>query len=225
MSATIQARETDILTQLTDGLTQDQAAAVSRSFRHRAYAAGAKIITEGDYQDFVYVIESGRAKVSLGKNTVLVAGPGEFLAFDSLFSDTYNKTIVALEDTSVIYSPRDTLLRLMETSPQIAANVIKILNNHARSLEDRIVSFSGGTLQRRLVATLLKLAEDGKPADDGRILVAGATHEFLASIVGASREAVTIALGKLRDSGTVEQVGRGNLLVNVDSLARLSAGE
>ncbi len=72
----------------------------------RRYAAGATIIHEGDEGDSVYVLLSGRVKVSVtatdGHQSVLcVLGPGELLGeFESIDEDEGPRTAdnVALED-------------------------------------------------------------------------------------------------------------------------------
>lgn len=234
MTSVLSDRAVDVpegaLSTLIQGLNPEQASQVVRSFRVRVFVSGVVIQQQDEYQDFVYIVKSGKARVtrrvSRGQeSTLLVVGAGDFFGLESLFSDRSGKNVVALEELTALYSPRETLLFLMETIPQLASNVVRLLSSRASMLEDRIVSFTGGALQRRLVLALLKLSEDGEKSSDGVKVPGTVTHEFLSSIVGASREAVTIALGKLKEAGAIQQLGKGNLVVKTEILLRLSEGE
>ena len=209
----------DAMTALVSGIGEVELAQIQRGFRERTLAAGTKIAKQGDFQDFVYIIKSGRAKISKAStkgqdSTIAIVGPGDEVGMSSLFSEDSGVNCVALDELTVLYSTRDTLLFLMQSIPCLATNVARILSRRIGQLEERISSFVGGSLPRRLSIALLKLSNEGTPVTGGGVQLSGAiTHEFLASLVGASREAVTLALGKLRESGAIVQISKGTLVV------------
>jgi CRP/FNR family transcriptional regulator len=215
---------------LVADLSTEHAGAVGRVFRQRTFNAGAVILKEGEYQDFVYIVQSGKARITRSRDrgkdsTILMVGPGDFIGFDSLFTENADKTAIAIESLTVVYSPRDTLIHFMDTIPQFGINISKILSARIQALEERISSFSGGAMMRRLVPVLLKMAEAGEKVDESSVKVVGATHEFLASVVGASRESVTIALNKIKGQKAIKQEGKGVLVVKPKILQRISENE
>ena len=225
METATESRTEGALADLVRDLPVDQEQLVSRVFRQRQLKAGSVVVEEGDYPDFVYIVKEGSARVFKRtqrepESTLFIAGPGDTFGFESLFSESSERAVIAMEDLVVAYSPRDTVLHLMETVPQFSINVARLLTGCVKKMEDRAVSLSSGTLQQRLVLALLKLAEGGEQSEEGVKLV-GVTHEFLSTVVGASREAVTIALLKIKKTGAIPQQGKGTLIVNPDILRSL----
>ena len=214
----------DAMAALSADVTEQSLNQVQRGFRERVFSAGTKIAKQGDFQDFIYIIKAGRARVSKTAakgqdSTIAILGPGDEIGMSSLFSETSGVNCVALDELTVVYSTRDTLLFLMQSIPCLATNVARILSRRIGQLEERISSFVGGSLARRLSLALLKLSSEGTESADGGVQLSGAiTHEFLASLVGASREAVTLALGKLRESGAIVQISKGTLVVRPEVL-------
>jgi CRP-like cAMP-binding protein len=126
---------------------------------------------------------------------------------------------VALDELVVMYATRDTLLFLIPKVPSLAINIARVLSRLIEQLEERISPFAGGPLRHRLSVELIDLSSGGSQETDGWIRLSGAiTHALPASLVGASREAVTLALGKLRESGAVKQIGKGTLVVRPEVL-------
>jgi DNA-binding GntR family transcriptional regulator len=75
-------------------------------------------------------------------------------------------------------------------------------------------------LPQRLSAELCRLAQQGHTTTDGILIKPAPSHEKLAAIVGAEREAVTRALLALAADGLIRS-GRRQVLVL--DIARLSA--
>ena len=72
--------------------------ALLRSFRKRAFAAHAKIISKGERGDVCYVLESGRALVHDGNRVLCHLTPGDFFGEDALITEGYrNADVSALE--------------------------------------------------------------------------------------------------------------------------------
>jgi CRP/FNR family cyclic AMP-dependent transcriptional regulator len=102
---------------------------------------------------------------------------------------------------------------------------ISLLSERLAMCEVRLSDQVRKEVQARLASLVLGLSEPkGDFARDGsRKIPVRYTHEQLASMVGAKREAVTRALGRLRREGSVEIRDRHIHVVDVDALAR-SAG-
>ena len=68
---------------------------------------------------------------------------------------------------------------------------------------------------------LLELVETyGKSTSNGLLITQKLSHQDMASIIGATRETVTITLGELQDEGFLRIERRMITLTNVDYLAK-----
>jgi CRP/FNR family transcriptional regulator len=101
----------------------------------------------------------------------------------------------------------------MHDDPQLALNVVAELSRALHGLSERVASYAGSWAIRRLAEMLHKLMIEGEPDPLGVRLAQGVTHEFLAGLVGAARETITIQLSKLRKDGVIVQDGRAIIIV------------
>ena len=114
---------------------------------------------------------------------------------------------------------------LVFRNPEVGVKTISLLSERLAACEVRLSDQVRKEVPARLASLVLGLSEHkGVFARDGsRKIPVRYTHEQLASMVGANREAVTRALGKLRREGSVEIRDRHIHIVDADALA-LSAG-
>lgn len=93
------------------------------------------------------------------------------------------------------------------TEPRIAANLVRVLAAQVADRELAVAIALEPRVERRLLLKLRQLAERfGRVTPQGIRLDLRLTHQQLAEMVGAVRESVTIALGKLvqNDEITIE---------------------
>ncbi len=114
---------------------------------------------------------------------------------------------------------------LVFRNPKVGVKAISLLSERLAVCEVRLSDQVRKEVPARLASLVLGLSEHkGVFASDGsRRIPVRYTHEQLASMVGANREAVTRALGRLRREGSVEIRDRHIHVLDVDALAR-SAG-
>ena len=92
-------------------------------------------------------------------------------------------------------------------------------------MEDRWADMVGKEVLARLAGVLYMLAEsEGVMTPEGPMIPTRYTHAQLASMIGANREAVTRAIGELREGGCVEVKRRRVYVRDLDALRR-DAGE
>ena len=84
--------------------------------------------------------------------------------------------------------------------PALAANLVKVLSAQIAERELAVAIALEPRVERRLLLKLRQLAERwGRVTPDGIRLDLRLTHQELANMVGAVRESVTIALGRLAE--------------------------
>ena len=122
-------------------LTYDEMMEVARITRERVYEKGQMIYMAGDKGEKLYVIHSGKVKITRitdsGKEQVIrVLGPGEFMGELSLFSSLpLTDNGEALTKTRVCVIDGQKLKDLMKRFPAIALKVIEELSKRLENLK------------------------------------------------------------------------------------------
>ncbi len=89
--------------------------------------------------------------------------------------------------------------------PALAANLVRVLSAQIADRELAVAIALEPRVERRLLLKRRQLAERwGRVTPDGIRLDLRLTHQELANMVGAVRESVTIALGRLAEAGEIE---------------------
>lgn len=176
-----------------------------------------------DHGETLYLIIEGRVKVSRlaegGKEVVL-----DFYHKDDFFGemgfrgpDHQGEQAVALEKTSLMLWTVPELKRLMMRTPALGPALLRVLSQKLVDANNRIESFCLDPINRRLVKTLLHLADRfGQAAEDNLVHLLPITHEQLARYVGTSREIVTQYMNQFRRDRLLRYSRRG---VDLDEAA------
>jgi CRP/FNR family transcriptional regulator, cyclic AMP receptor protein len=176
-----------------------------------------------------------------------VVGGGR-LALAFIAEEDRERTIGILEEGDVIVRPtdgwaevgprvrcfaiEDALMHLVDRprldawmhDPALAANVVRVLSAQIADRELAVAIALEPRVERRLLLKLRQLAERwGRVTPDGIRLDLRLTHQELANMVGAVRESVTIALGRLASQGEIEVRNR-TLLIRLPDDAELEGG-
>ena len=118
----------------------------------------------------------------------------------------------AIEDALMHLVNRERLDAWMH-DPDLAANVVRVLSAQIADRELAVAIALEPRVERRLLLKLRQLAERwGRVTPDGIRLDLRLTHQELANMVGAVRESVTIALGRLASAGEIEVRNRTLLI-------------
>ena len=169
-----------------------------------------------------------------------VVGGGR-LALAFIAEEDRERTIGMLEEGDVIVRPtdgwaavgprvrcfaiEDALMHLVDRrrldawmhDPALAANVVRVLSAQIADRELAVAIALEPRVERRLLLKLRQLAERwGRVTPDGIRLDLRLTHQELANMVGAVRESVTIALGRLASAGEIEVRNRTLLIRQPD---------
>ena len=107
-------------------------------------------------------------------------------------------------ETSVVLLVDSPRFEAWLTEPRIAANLVRVLAAQVADRELAVAIALEPRVERRLLLKLRQLAERfGRVTPQGVRLDLRLTHQQLAEMVGAVRESVTIALGKLVQSDEI----------------------
>jgi len=131
-------------------LSDSESEQVRLAFQPVRFTAGARLVEQGEYQDWLYFVELGRVSVSLrnncGQETRFGSlGAGDEIGFTTFGDERSPVTITALEVLTVFRCSKYTLDHLMQSVPRFGANVGRILCRRIGHLENQISSFSAAS--------------------------------------------------------------------------------
>lgn len=210
------------------GLPPETLEMLARTVRERRYRRGEVIFHQGDPGDALYVILSGRAKISSpsesGVEAILATlRPGEFFGALALLDGApRSATATAVEASECVILPRERFRDLVEQAPEFRDHVFAELARELRRLTNHVEELHFLDIAGRLAARLVRLAEDhGLRGDDGAIRLDGPiTQGELAAMVGSTRQSVNKLLGMFIDDGLVRLDRDAIVVLDLPGLSR-----
>ncbi|WP_266366412.1 response regulator [Tellurirhabdus rosea] len=182
------------------------------------------VYSEGDEPTRLYFLKAGRIKTFKtnpdGKE--LITGlyqDGDFFGYISLLEDTdQTDSAVALDDSELIYIPREDFLDLLSRNQDVANQFIKLLANRVTEREQQLLGMAYHSLRRRVADTLLRLHR--QQTENGGSGAIQLSRDDLASIVGTATESLIRTLSEFKQDKLIE-IADGNIrLLNPDGLKR-----
>jgi len=127
----------------------------------------------------------------------------------------------ATEPSLVFAMERADVERLILEKPQVGLRIISLLSERLRYYETRMEDVTLKEVPARLASLILFLIQSEGVQVPGEIRIPTRyTHEHLGTLIGANREAVTRAFGKLQDEGALQIRRRLIYVDDVEALER-----
>jgi CRP/FNR family transcriptional regulator, cyclic AMP receptor protein len=173
----------------------------------------------------VLLVARGRVKLKDispdGKETILA-----FIDEGEIFGElaivdvaSRNEFAEAVEDSQILAFARSAILGLMERRADVAMHITKLVGLRRRRLENRLRNILFRSNRERVAHILLELVDShGQRRNDGWEIEMRLTHQDLASLIGATRETVTIVLGQLQADRMIQVRRRQITIMNLDRL-------
>lgn len=211
---------------LFERLSPDDIARVESRAKSRTFKRGGLVYLPTDAGNSLLLLTSGRVKIyhitGEGKQAVLaLIDPGEVFGELSIFEGGQRDEFAeAMETSTLVMISDDEMQRLMEQYPEVSIRVSKLMGLRRKRVERRLKSLLFRSNRERLVHLLIELVEKyGRRTVDGVLIGIKLSHQELASIIGSTRETVTVILGELQDENAVIVRRRQIILKQLDSLA------
>lgn len=174
--------------------------AVMRTFRR-----GEMIYFPTEPGQSVLLLAEGRVKIKFlaadGRETILAfIDEGEVFGELAILDDRpRNEYAEAVTDSLVLAIPRDDMLWLMGHRAEVALSITKLLGFRRRRIENRLRNVLFRSTHERMAALLLELIEShGQKRGETWEICLRLSHQDLASLIGATRETVTLTLGRMQ---------------------------
>jgi CRP-like cAMP-binding protein len=179
-----------------------------------AWPAGFQIYERGASADGLFVVTHGRvvlrSRVRAGRGFVpWVATPGETFGAEGLSPNgVYATDARADDETETLFLSSSKLRAFIREQPAHALAVIGQVMAERTALLEKLRELTTLSVEQRIVSALRRMAaHDSFTRDDGRIELCSAQYRLLCELVGATRESVSLVLGRLTGEGLVERSG------------------
>src|SRR3954469_1826174 len=202
---------------------------IDRVSRTRIYARGAVVFHEGNIARGVYVLSSGRAKVSIssadGRKLIMrIARSGDVLGlYAGLTGRPFEATAEMVEGGRIDFISRTDLLNLMEQQT-LNADLVDMFSRQFSEFVDntRMLLLSESALEK-LARLIVRWGRDfGERTSDGIRLKLLLTQEEIAQIIGASRETVTRLFSTLKRDDIIRVKRDAIWILDSEALASIA---
>lgn len=194
------------------------------------YSRGSIVFVEGQAGSGVYILCSGRIKLSScsveGKTTILgIAKAGDVLGLSAVLSDTeYGQTAEVIESCQVYYVTNHNFIALLKQNTDACLSAAKQLSRSYNAANKTICTLGRAeSVRLKLARLFLSWSTTGQGGNGSLQMKNLFTHEEIAEMIGTSRETVTRALRDMRERGLVTLKGSDLIIHNQDRL-RLTSG-
>jgi CRP/FNR family transcriptional regulator len=195
---------------------------VAVDYRRRRF-----VYRTGEPADSIFLIARGRVKLcsieeQTGREAVI-----DILSAGALFGDSAlyaggkrEKSAVAYENSRLLRVPVGDFREGMAESRDLYDYTFRLIGQRLVNAERRVVDFALDAIPARLEKLLVEYSgRYGVHEADGVLIDIPLPHREIASIVGSTRESVTVRLNALKREGIIDFVNRRILIKRPDSLA------
>lgn len=187
---------------------------VASAMREVRLAAGQLIFSRGDPGGSLYLVLSGRVRLSI------LTAEGRELAFThALAGDVFGEIALldgsprsadatALDNVVALVLSGQQLNVMIDRHPSLARAAIRFLCTRLREVSDHLEDIALLPLEARIARFLLNRAQiaDG-PLSNLQLVTLGISQGELALLIGASRQKVNAALMNLEQAGAISRTG------------------
>jgi len=191
----------------------------------RLFRRGELLFSQSQPVTALFILKSGRVRVFRvaedGKAlTMAILEPGAVFGEMMLVGQQmYDNYAEAIEDAAICQLGVDEVERFLLSDPRIAIRISHLLGEQVARLEERLTNLALRPLAAQVASTLLKLGDSAAPTRFGTGRTIHLTHEQLAGLLGASREATSKIMGELTARRAIRQ-GRGRIAIQNRDLLR-----
>lgn len=184
------------------------------------FAPGGVIFSVGQPSDAMYLIESGRAKVSQlsaeGREKIIgIYQTGDLLGEVCICKNGARENqAVALESLAVASFRVKELLGVLQRTPEMVFSLLMVFCARVAECQDQVASLAFDEVRTRLAKEMLRLSDvpAGPRKRESHPLPIQLTHQDLASLVDTTRENATKIMNEFREEGLLNYSREGIVL-------------
>lgn len=195
------------------GIGDSQLEALSGVMGYREYPKGSFIVARNDRSSSMYLLMSGRVKVSVaspeGKELALsyLEAPSYFGEMGVVDGGVRSADVIATTDVEVLSIEAKDLAYVFRIQPELAIALVGTLSQRLRELIARLEGMAFHDATHRVMRVLLNVATASYESR-GIPVIEGLTHYEIATLAGTSRETASRVISNLCRDGQVATKGR-----------------
>src|ERR1043166_4739252 len=195
------------------------------------YPKGSLLFVEGEQPRGVFILCSGRAKLTTssteGKTLIVkIAEPGEVLgASATILGKPYEVSAETIEPAQLNFIKRDDFLKLLAVNAEACMHTAQQLSEkyHSAQREIRSLGLSQTTGEKLAKLLLDWCARDGEETAQGIRLKVLLTHEEIAQMIGTTRETVTRLISTFKRKKIIDVKGSSVFVMGKDALENMGS--
>lgn len=212
-------------TAIFQDLSRTQLASIAQLSRKHLYYKGEVIFHQGDEATGFFLVHSGKVKVfklsSTGREQILhIFGVGDYFAEVPAFDgQCFPASAAALENTDILFFPRQFFFQLLEENPTLAINMLKSFARHLRHFSHLVDNLSLREIPGRLASYLLQSSEKQNHSLQVELEI---SKGQLAALLGTIPETLSRTFYKLNQEEVIAVDGTKIILLNRKRLEQLA---
>ena len=170
--------------------------------------------SQGDPEDSVFYLQTGRAKLTVvsqtGKEaTITLLSAGDFVGEGALAAIHGQRlsTATDINKCTALKITREEMIRVMHQEHEFSDMFLKFLLERSMRTQADLVDQLFNSSEKRLARILLLMAEFGKPGEP-ETFIPPITQETLAEMIGTTRSRVSFFMNRFRALGFISYNGR-----------------
>lgn len=192
-------------------LTDEELKTIDGMLVERYYKKGCLILKQGDAADAMYLVKEGNLRI-----TKLTMDGKEKIAGLLKESDFFGEICIligkercinarAITDCRLAALSRSDTINILEKMPKVAFSFINTLCSRLVEAEHYMDGLLFKSIEERITDQLYELSKGhGVYLKDGVLVNLKLTHQFLADMIGISRESVTRGIKELKREGVIK---------------------
>ncbi len=199
---------------LFENLEDETIEKISKLGKRKTFLKDAVILQEHEIGNALFVIISGKVKVSResddGREVILTILNthdffGEMAILDGL---QRSATVTAQEDTELFIISRNDFLDLLYSHPEISISLLQELTKRLRAADMKIKSLSLKDAEGKVATVILQIADEMGKIRQGVVEIEKLPYQHdLANMAGTSRETISRTLHSFAKKGLIELDG------------------
>jgi CRP/FNR family cyclic AMP-dependent transcriptional regulator len=196
---------------------------MARMVQLRRYPKGSFIVGQNEVGTCMYLLASGRVKISLaspeGKELVLnyLEAPAHFGEMSLVDSQKRSADVIAVTDVELFALDGKDLSAAIQLQPRLALSLIATLSRRLRQTISRLEDMAFHDATHRVMRVVLNVATAGFETR-GAPVIQGMTHYDIATLAGTSRETASRVISQLAREGLLLTKGR-RIVVDLHALS------
>jgi CRP-like cAMP-binding protein len=193
----------------------------------RTYNAGDVIFREGDVGAEMFIIQSGKVKITKlikggVEKTLVILGPGDFFGEMAVIDkDNRSATATAVEPSRLISLDEDVFEQHMQTNPKIVKKILKNLTTRLRETNQQIANLMIRDTNRRVADEIKWVAgKHGEEGPEGITMNIDFTVNELSKMCGVDLEKTREVVDKMLKARVVKLFGETLVVTSMDGLEK-----